>query len=485
MQEYRNFIGGRYVSSRNKKTFANTNPADREKILGYFSKSTAEDVKDACDAAAKAFASWKSSTLTTRYKILRRTIDILEKRKDEIARILTKEQGRSLKESVAEVERSMDIIDFYSGEARRHGGQVMPSEREKTLAFTRRMPLGVFSIITPWNFPLLVPVWKIVPAIVYGNTVVFKPATSTPHTGLVFCEILKEAGLPDGVVNYITGFGAEIGNELISNFHIKGVSFTGSTETGFRIYQRAAGNKKFIRLQLELGGKNPMVVLKDADLKLSLNDVFTASFTNCGQRCTATSRIILEKEISDEFTVEFVKRTKGLKVGNGLKDGVQVGAIADKKQYDTIIKYLQIGKDEGAEILCGGRALTEGEYANGNFIEPTIFGNVKQDMRIAREEIFGPVVCLIIADNFEEAMEVANNVDYGLSASIYTNDQKKAHHFLENIESGMAHVNSPSVSNESNMPFGGIKNSGFGPRENGETNIDFFTEQKSMYIRYL
>jgi len=330
-----------------------------------------------------------------------------------------------------------------------------------------------------------VPAWKIIPAITYGNTVVFKPATSTPHTGLLFCEILHEAGLPDGVVNYISGSGANVGDALIANPNIQGVSFTGSSEVGLQIYQRVAQREKFVKLQLELGGKNSMIVLEDAEMERALEDALIACFTNCGQRCTATSRIILEKKIANKFTEMFVERVQKLKVGNGLEEDVEIGPVSDKKQYETIVKYLQIGQDEGAEILCGGRVLTDGKYEKGYFIEPTVFGKVNPDMRISTEEIFGPVVCLITVNDFLEAIDVANNVPYGLAASIYTNNQKKANLFLDRIEAGMAHVNSPTVQNEIGMPFGGIKKSGFGPKENGKTNIEFYTEVKSIYIKYL
>ncbi len=485
MQTYYNLIAGKPVESVSGRTFSNLNPAHTDQVLGLFQQSDAEDVRRACEAAGKAFEKWKNSNWAQKCRILKNTIAILKQRKDEIARVLTEEQGRPLSESRAEVDRTIDIIDFYSGESGRDQGWVMPSERPDTVAFTKRKPVGVFALITPWNFPLVVPAWKIVPAIVYGNTVLFKPATSTPHTGLLFCEILQEAGLPDGVVNYITGRGADIGNAIINHPSIQGVSFTGSTEVGLDIYQRAAKSGRFIRAQLELGGKNPMIILKDADLQLARDDAFTACFTNCGQRCTASSRIILEKEIAGKFTEMFVEKIKRLKIGNGLEDDVQVGPITNKRQYETVLKYLQIGRDEGAKVLCGGRPLTEGKYAKGYFVEPTIFAGVRPDMRIATEEIFGPVVCLVTVDDFSQAMKVANNISYGLSASIYTNDQRKAHRFLDEIESGMAHVNSPSVFNETNMPFGGIKMSGFGPRENGKTNIEFYTEIKSMYIRHI
>jgi len=485
MQTYYNLIAGEPVESVTGQTFPNLNPANTDQVLGLFQQSNAEDVQRACQAASRAFEKWKNSTWMERCRILRKANTILEQRKEEIARILTEEQGRPLKESLAEVERTIDVIDFYSGESRRDQGWVMPSERPDTVAFTRREPVGVFAIITPWNFPLVVPAWKIVPAIVYGNTVVFKPATSTPHTGLLLCEILQEAGLPEGVVNYITGRGSTIGDAIISHPCIQGISFTGSTEVGLNIYQHAAKSGRFVRIQLELGGKNPMIILDDADLNLALKDAFTACFTNCGQRCTASSRIILERGIAGKFTEMFVERTKRLKIGNGLENDVQIGPITDKRQYETVIRYLEIGREEGAKVLCGGKPLIEGKYAKGYFVEPTIFGGVRPDMRIATEEIFGPVVCLLTVDNFSQAMKVANGVAYGLSASIYTNDQRKAHRFLNEIASGMAHVNSPSVLNETNMPFGGIKRSGFGPRENGKTNIEFYTEIKSMYIRHI
>lgn len=484
MQTYYNLINGKYVESITGKTFPNINPANTDEILGYFQKSCPDDVRKAFQVANNTYEIWKNTKWLEKSRILRNTINILEQRKNEISHILTNEQGRPLQESVAEVNRTIDVINFYSEEVRREQGFVMPSERLNTIAFTTRKPLGVFSIITPWNFPLVVPAWKIVPAITYGNTVVFKPATSTPHTSLIFCEILKEAGLPDGVVNYVTGIGAEIGDEMIVNQYVHGVSFTGSTDVGLNIYKVAGKSDRFIRLQLELGGKNSMIVLEDADIELALNDTFTACFTNCGQRCTATSRIILEKKIADKFTEMLVKRIKKLKIGNGLEKDVQIGPMTDKKQYETVIKYLQIGIEEGAKVLCGGEALTDGKYKKGYFIKPTIFADVKPDMRISMEEIFGPVICLITVDNFSEAMKVANSVPYGLSSSLYTNDQKKAHQFLNEIESGMAHVNSPSIMNETNMPFGGIRKSGFGPRENGKTNVEFFTEIKSMYIRY-
>jgi aldehyde dehydrogenase (NAD+) len=369
-----------------------------------------------------------------------------------------------------------------AGEAKRLGGETLPSELPKNFAYTIRQPLGVVAVITPWNFPVAIPIWKIAPALVCGNTVVFKPANITSFTGMKVVEIFEQAGVPAGVLNMVVGSGAEVGDELLNHPAVKAVTFTGSNEIGSALY--AQGAKRLMKVQCEMGGKNPLIVMEDADMGLAVESTLQGAFGSTGQRCTATSRAVVVDSVADEFVRRLAERTAQLKVGNGAEPGVHMGPSVDESQFNTVLKYLEVGKQEGATVVCGGERLRGGIYDKGLFCAPTIFDHVKPAMRIAQEEIFGPVLSIIRVKNFEEAIEVSNNVVYGLSSAIYTNDASRIFEYIDRIETGIVHVNSPTTGGEAQVPFGGMKGTGVGAREQGSVAIDFFTELKAVYVDY-
>lgn len=406
----------------------------------------------------------------------------MEERKEELARTLTIENGKNLEEARGEIQEGIDITKYIAGEGRRLFGETTTSELPNKFCMTIREPLGVVSLITPWNFPFAIPCWKIMPALIAGNTIIFKPASDTPLMGIKLVEILIEAGIPGGVVNLVTGSGSVLGEELINNPLIKAVSFTGSTDVGRQVYTSAA--KRIIPVGLELGGKNPEIVLADADLELAVDGAIWGSFGTAGQRCTATSRIIVEKPVLEKFTKMFLDRAKKVRVGNGLDKGVLVGPIINQKQMRRVLNYIEIGKKEGAKLILGGKRLTGSNYSKGFFIEPTVFTNVTSGMRIAQEEIFGPVVAIMPARDFEHAIEIANSTEYGLSSSIYTKDVNKAFKAIKELESGIVYINAPTIGAEVHLPFGGTKNTGNGKREAGITAIEEFTEIKTIFIDY-
>ncbi|MBN2043083.1 MAG: aldehyde dehydrogenase family protein [Candidatus Aenigmarchaeota archaeon] len=478
---YSNYIDGKWVKSESGKTFDNINPATGE-MLCRFQASTQKDVLKAVTAAEKAFAPWKNTPAPKRGEILYKAARIMEERKEELAKMLTQENGKNMDESRGEIQEGIDITLYVAGEGRRLFGETTPSELSNKFCMTIREPVGIIGMITPWNFPFAIPAWKIPPALVAGNCIVFKPSSDAPWLGARLVEILEEAGLPPGVLNMVTGSGGVVGKEIANNPKIDGLSFTGSTSTGKDIY--AAGAARLAGVGLEMGGKNPQIVLKDADLDLAVDGAIWGGFGTAGQRCTATSRLIIEKAVLDKFTQKFVQRVRNIKVGNGLDKGVLTGPIINGKQKDKILAYIKIGKEEGAKLLTGGNALEEGKYGKGNFIEPTVFTNVKKTMTIAQEEIFGPVVSIMPVSDFEEAIEVANSTEYGLSASIYTNDVTKAFRAMRMLESGIVYVNAPTIGAEAHMPFGGIKNTGNGKREAGSEAIKEFTELKSIFVDY-
>src|SRR5271169_2275934 len=477
----RNHINGEWVESKSTKIVERRNPANTDEVVARIPLSTRQEMKEAIVAAKAAFPAWREKPAPNRGKILFTATRIMQEQKEVLARLLTREEGKALKDSLGEVQRAINILEFMAGEARRLNGETLTSELPKTFTYTIRQPLGVVGAITPWNFPIAIPIWKITPALVYGNTVVLKPAELTPLCALRIAEIFAEAGLPAGVLNVVLGTGEEVGDELVQNPLVHGLSFTGSTDIGCKIYATGAQQQK--KVQCEMGGKNPVVILADADLKMAVESVAGGAFASTGQRCTASSRVVVEEEVADQFVEMLVERTKTFAVGDGLQAGMEMGPSVDENQMNTVLKYIEIGKKEG-ELRSGGARLTGSKYDKGWFVAPTIFDKVKSDSRIAQEEIFGPVVSVIRVKDFDEALEVANSVRYGLSSSIYSSDSNRIFEFVDKIETGMTHVNSPTVGGEAHVPFGGAKDSSVGPREVGHAAIDFYTDLKIVYIDY-
>src|SRR6188474_2884619 len=481
MNTYRNFIGGKWIESVSTRTAPNINPANTDDVLGTIRQATREEARSAVEAAAAAFRSWRATPPPVRGRIVAKAARLLEDHKEELAQLLTHEEGKTIAESRGELQRSINVAEFCAGESRRMNGETIPSELPSNFAYTIKHPLGVVACVTPWNFPVAIPVWKIAPALIAGNTVVFKPATLTPETATAVVSIFERAGLPKGVLNMVLGSGGTVGNALVDHEDVRAVSFTGSNEVGAGIYARVA--KRMIRLQAEMGGKNPVIVLADADLDLAVESTAQGAFGSTGQRCTATSRVIVDEKVADKFVADLAARAGKVRVGNGLENGVDMGPAVDPSQLETDLKYIEIGRNEGT-LVCGGRSLKDADRAHGHYVEPTVFDHVKAATRIAQEEIFGPVVSVIRVKGFEEAMEVANGVQFGLSSSIFTGDPAKLFRFVDHIETGIVHVNSGTPGGEAQMPFGGMKGTGVGPREQGETALEFFTEVKSVYVDY-
>ncbi|HUY80969.1 MAG TPA: aldehyde dehydrogenase family protein [Acidobacteriaceae bacterium] len=479
---YKNLIGGAWVAARTGKTFLNVNPADSEDVVGEFQSSGAEDVDAAVQAAAEAWKTWRLTPAPKRAEILYRTGEILTQRKEEYAQDMTREMGKVLSETRGDVQEAIDTAYYMAGEGRRLFGQTTPSELRNKFAMSVRMPVGVCGMIAPWNFPMAIPSWKLFPALVCGNTCVIKPAEDTPLSTFNLVQTLMDAGLPPGVVNIVTGFGPEAGAPLVSHAGVKAVSFTGSSEVGRVVGQTAAAS--FKPCSLEMGGKNAMIVMDDANLELALDGAVWGVFGTTGQRCTATSRILLHKKIAAEFTAKLVARADALKVGNGLDEHVQMGPQINQQQIETSIKYCEIAKKEGAKLLTGGTPLEDGGYDKGHFFAPTVFGGVKPGMRIAQEEVFGPVVSLIEFADFDEAIEIANGIQYGLSTALYSRDVNRAFRAMRDLEAGITYVNAPTIGAEVHLPFGGVKQTGNGHREGGTGALDFYTTWKSVYVDY-
>jgi acyl-CoA reductase-like NAD-dependent aldehyde dehydrogenase len=477
----KNFINGAWVESKSGKTLERRNPANLQQATSVSPLSSRGEISAAVAAAKSAFPAWRDTPAPVRGKIILRAAALMEKRKEQVARILSYEEGKIYKESLVETQRSINILEFMAGQGRRTSGETLPSEFAKNLAYTTRQPLGVVGAITPWNFPIAIPVWKIAPALVTGNTMVWKTSELTPLCSVQIAEIFQEAGVPAGVLNLVFGSGEEAGDQLLQERDMRAISFTGSNAVGSMIYGAAA--RRMIKCQCEMGGKNPMVVLRDADLSLATEAAALGAFGSTGQRCTATSRVVVEAAIADEFVESLVARAKKMKVGDGLQEGIDVGPLVDEKQLKAVLRFLDIGKKE-ARLALGGERLAGGDYDNGYFVPPTVFDNVKWDSVIAQEEIFGPVLSVIRVPDFEEALRVANSVKYGLSSSIYTNDAKKMYEFIDRIESGITHVNAPTIASETQLPFGGMKATGVGDREMGTAAVDFYTELKAVYIDY-
>jgi alpha-ketoglutaric semialdehyde dehydrogenase len=479
---YKNFINGQWVESRSTRRVPNINPANTEEILGEIVLSSPEEARQAVEAAEGALEGWRNTPAPVRGNIVMKAAQLMAARRNELARALTQEEGKTLSESLGELARGINCVEFVAAEGRRLKGETIPSELPSNFCYTLRQPIGVVACITPWNFPVCIPAWKIAPALVCGNTVVFKPATLTPWTASLLTGIFAEAGLPPGVLNLVLGGGGEVGEALVNNEKVRAISFTGSNDIGSRLYHQGAA--RGIKCQCEMGGKNPIVVLEDADLPLAVESTVTGAFGSTGQRCTATSRAIVVEKIADTFVERLVERTKKVTVGSGLEPGIAMGPCVDKNQMDTVLKYLEIGKSEGARVRIGGKRWEGEKSSRGYFIEPTIFDYVKPDMRIAQEEIFGPVLSVIRVKDFEEALAVANGVKYGLSSALYTNDASRIFKFIERIESGITHINSGTPGGEAQLPFGGIKATGIGAREMGSTAIEFWSEIKTVYIDF-
>jgi alpha-ketoglutaric semialdehyde dehydrogenase len=477
-----NFIAGKWIPARSGKTFENRNPADSEDLVGLFADSGREDVDAAVAAARGAWEAWRKTPAPHRGEILYRVARILQDRKEDLARLMTREMGKVLKETRGDVQEAIDTAFYTAGEGRRLFGETVPCELPNKFGMSIRCPIGVCAMITPWNFPMAIPSWKILPALVCGNTVVLKPAPETPASSAKFVEILHEAGVPAGVVNMVTGGGPTVGEPLIEHPEVNVVSFTGSTATGRRIAEICGRNLK--RLSLEMGGKNAQIVMDDANLDLAIEGALWGGFGTTGQRCTATSRLVLQEGIADAFMKRLLARVAELRVGNGLEASTEVGPLVSQKQLDTVERYVKIGRDEGAKLVAGGSRVSGGALARGFFFQPTVFDQVKPTMRIAQEEIFGPVVSVLRAKSLEQAIEIANGTLYGLSSSIYTRDVDKAYVAIRDLQAGITYVNSPTIGAEVQLPFGGAKQTGNGHREAGQTVYDIFTEWKSVYVDY-
>ena len=478
---FNNFVDGRWTASSSGSLFENRNPANQDDLIGVFQESTPADAEEAIQAAERAYASWRLVPAPRRAEMLFRAAQLIADRKEPFARDMTREMGKVLEETRGDVQEAIDMTFFMAGEGRRLYGQTVPSELRDKFAMSVRQPVGVCAVITPWNFPMAIPSWKIIPALVCGNSVVFKPSSLTPLSAVNFVKVLEEAGVPAGVVNLVTG-GADVGTTLSTHEAVKVVSFTGSTAVGRLVNQNAASS--FKKVHLEMGGKNVVMIMDDAQLELAVEGCVWGGFGTTGQRCTAASRVVVHERVYDEFLEEFSRRVRALRVGDGAADGIQMGPSISESQLATVMKYVEIGKQEGATLVTGGRRLASGAHARGWFHEPTIFGDATPSMRIAREEIFGPVVAVMRCRSLSEAIEIGNDVAYGLSASIYTRDINKAFTAMRDMYTGIFYVNAPTIGAEVHLPFGGTKATGNGHREAGIAALDVFSEWKSIYVDF-
>ncbi len=476
----KNYIDGEWEESESGKTFVSVNPADTTETVGIFPASTAEDARRAISAAENAFDSWRETSPSQRAAVLHKAADILESRLDQLAWELTREEGKLLAASRAEVMRSAKTLRYYAVEGLNVTGETFPNDDPQMMVYTAKEPLGVVTVITPWNFPLSIPARKIAPALVTGNTVVFKPSSDTPLIGFRLVEALHEAGIPKGVINLVTGSSSRLGKPLAADPAIRAISFTGSTAAGEAIHRLTSLTT---RIQMELGGKNPIIVLDDADIDLAAELTVKGAFSLTGQACTGTSRAIVMESVKEAYLDKLIEKTKKLVIGNGLTHGVDMTPVANQKQLSNILAYLRIGQEEGADLVYGGGQLLGGIYERGYYIRPAIFDRVTPEMRIAQEEIFGPVISVLSVGSYEEAINVANHVEYGLSASIVTQNIQMAHQFAKDIQAGTVKVNRPTTGNLINAPFGGIKKSSTSTfRESGQAGLDFFTQIKTVYV---
>ncbi|OGS03647.1 MAG: aldehyde dehydrogenase [Elusimicrobia bacterium RIFCSPLOWO2_12_FULL_59_9] len=475
------YVGGQWYEASGPE-IASINPANTDDVIAKFRSATREDALKAIEAAQKAFEAWRGTPAPVRGRIVLKALQIAESRKEALARLMTREEGKILPEALGEVAKGNNLLEWFAGEGMRFMGTSAPSELPKNLLYTVRQPLGVVSIITPWNFPWAIPCWKIAPALVAGNTVVFKPASSTPAMAVEVVKVFEEAGLPAGVLNLVLGSGSSVGDVLVQDPRIRAVSFTGSNGIGKRVYSKAG--LRGIKFTCEMGGKNPCVVMEDADLELALEGVFKGAFGSTGQRCTATSRLIIHEKVADAFVNSLIDKLKTLKIGDGLEPSVGLGPLVDEHQYRSVLEYLEIGKKEGAVLRFGGGKAEGPGLKKGYFVEPTIFDHVKPFMRIFKEEIFGPVLAVTRIKTFEEALALANDCEFGLTCAIYTQDISRAMQFADRIETGMVHVNSPTIGGEAQVPFGGVKGSGVGEREMAKEGVLFFSEPKTVFLDY-
>ncbi|HXQ92148.1 MAG TPA: aldehyde dehydrogenase family protein [Nitrososphaerales archaeon] len=481
----KNLIGGKWQQSTSGQVFYDVSPADTSKTLGAFQLSDNSDVRAAFESARTSFPKWSGTSPIERGKLLFKVAEILAGEIDKFSRLLTTEEGKTIQESKGEVQRSVDLIRFYAGQAARLKGDTYPSSTPRTLLYSAREAVGVISILTPWNFPIAIPTWKMAPALACGNTIVFKPASKTPLIAYEFVRLLQSAGIPDGVVNFVTGSGEKVGDEMVTNENIDAISFTGSYEVGARIQKLRGGASKMIRIQLEMGGKNPTVVDEHADLAKAVQLVTSSAFGLTGQACTATSRVIVHEKIAAEFKTKLTERVSKLKVGNGLEDGVDMGPAASEAELKKDLKYIEIGKSEGAKLLLGGDRPSGDYYERGYYINPTIFSDVASDMSIARQEIFGPVLSMLEVRSLDEAIEVANDTEFGLTSAIVTNNLEAALEFAQRSKVGIVKVNRTTPGVELQVPFGGVKHSSSDTfKEQGEEAIEFYTKKKAVYLSY-
>jgi aldehyde dehydrogenase (NAD+) len=480
MTTYGNYIAGEWKQARSGDTFESRSPSDTSDLIGVFPASQAEDVDAAITAAAEAAQGWRNTSAITRANLLHKAAEILGSRVNDVGRELAREEGKTLKEGIGETGRAVQILRYYAGDVQQPDGEHYPSANPKTLLYSVREPIGVVGIITPWNFPIAIPAWKIAPAVAFGNTVVFKPASYTPLLALRFIEALAEAGLPPGVVNLVTGSASKVGDPLVNDPRVSAISFTGSEEVGRGIAKIAAG--RGAKIQLEMGGKNPAIVLADADLDHALNHVVSGAMWSTGQKCTATSRAIVDASIADSFTSRLAERIEGLAVGDPLADSTQVGPLISEEAVERVLGEVESAEQDGARLLAGGARLSSDNRERGYFMAPTLFGNVEPDSRLGQEELFGPVLGVITAENLDQAIELANSVKYGLSASIFTRDLGKALTFAHGIQAGIVHINSETPGAEPQVPFGGYKSSSSYSREQGKSAREFYTQVKTVYI---
>ncbi|HEU0003709.1 MAG TPA: aldehyde dehydrogenase family protein [Ktedonobacteraceae bacterium] len=481
-QHYQNFIGGAWRDSRAGETFVSTNPARTSEVIGYYQKSSAADLEDAVEAASQAQRGWAATPAPERGEILFRTAAILEQRKEELAALMTREMGKIIRETRGDVQIAIDVAKFMAGEGRRAEGETVPSALPNKFCMTIRHPLGIVGIITPWNFPMAIPAWKTFPALLAGNVVILKPASDTPLLALKLAECLSEAGLPAGVLNVITGPGGSLGDAIASHPRINMISLTGSTEVGRRVAEICGRDLR--RCTLELGGKNAVVVLEDADLDLAVASVASGAFGTTGQRCTATSRVIVQRSAQKAFTERLMAAAAKLQIGDGLNPQIDMGPLINTGRVKAVHEYAEIGKREGAKLVMGGHPLSDNEYHEGAFYEPTIFTDVAPTMRIAREEVFGPFVSIVPVDSYEEAIAVVNSSEYGLSTAVFTESSRLTFRAMREIESGLIYFNAPTTGSEIQLPFGGMKASGNGHRELGTRAVEEFSETKTIFVSY-
>ncbi|MBU3569935.1 aldehyde dehydrogenase family protein [Priestia aryabhattai] len=481
VKTYLNYINGNWIPSSLQETYASVNPANKHEIVGYVQTSSKQELNEAVAAAKKAQGQWRKLSGAARGDYLYKVAAIMEKRANEIAESMTREMGKTLLEAKGETSRGVAILRYYAGEGMRKNGDLIPSTDSEALMFTTRSPLGVVGIITPWNFPVAIPIWKIAPALIFGNSVILKPAQEASVTAIKIIECFHEAGLPKGVVNVVTGSGSVIGQGIINHPDINGISFTGSDEVGKKVGQGAFA--RGAKYQLEMGGKNPVIVASDADLDLAVEATISGGLRSTGQKCTATSRVIVLGDVYEEFKQKLLAEVQKIKIGNGLKNETWMGPCASEDQLDTVLSYIDQGIKEGATLLCGGKREEKNELKEGFYVQPTLFENVKSSMKIAQEEIFGPVLALIKVQTLEEALEIANDVKFGLSASIFTRNIGNMLSFIEDMDAGLVRINAESAGVELQAPFGGMKQSSSHSREQGQAAIEFFTSIKTVFVK--